>query len=443
MLAARTRKREPAMKRMVLLLLAPGLFYLLLVALELLPPSTSERAAAVALLQQPNQRAVGEHDGFARLWSWQHEVPEAELQAVLAADSQQFQRHIDSGADGAPRFDARKPYRELGYDAQALCPPAPASCLEHVRAAPEASAAALTDQAPLLQRLQGMHQADHIRYGFTAAMDSPLPPLQGIAALTATANAQAFASGQVEDAVAASCRDLATWRRLRSRTDALVVDMVGIAIAAQHAQLLAEMLAELPPQQALPVDCELALAPPSAGELDQCDDWRGEYRLMQNAVRDHLPRSAASEGSRLPGAVVKLAVNERATLERLALPLAALCGASIDPVAAGPGWMDWVFDPFGTQLGEIAQPDFGQYRARAEDFLQLLQGLRLARWLGTQADPAAAFAARPADYRGFDQGLQLADDGSAVLLHWRAPPRSSAPADWALPIAGSRRPATP
>lgn len=443
MLAAPNRMREPAMKRMVLLLLAPALFYLLLVALDVLPPSSRERAAAVQLLQLPNQRAVGEHDGFARLWSWQHEVPEAELQAVLAADSQQLQRHLDSEDSTSPRFDARGRYRELGYDPQGLCPPAPASCLEHVRVAPEATAAALAAQQPLLQRLQGLHQADHIRYGFTPALDSPLPPLQGIAALTATANAQAFASGQVEAALAGSCRDLATWRRLRSRTDALVVDMVGIAIAAQQAQLLAEMLAELPPQQALPADCELALAPPSAGELDQCDDWRGEYRLMQNAVRDHLPRSAASEGSLLPGALVKLAVNERATLERLALPLAALCGASIDPVATGPGWMDWVFDPFGTQLGEIAQPDFGQYRQRAEDFLQLLQGLRLARWLGAQAEPAAAFAARPQDYRGFDERLQFDPGAASVQVHWRQPPRSGAPADWALPIAGSRRPATP
>ncbi len=132
------------------------------------------------------------------------------------------------------------------------------SCLAKVRAAPEDTAEALARQTQLLERARRLRDTEVLRN----AMPNGYAPLPYFSLLPMTAHALAFVQGEEEYAVAETCRDLATWRRLAINTDMLVGTIRGITFAGRgHARLLADMLSEWPVDRPLPEACDAALAP--------------------------------------------------------------------------------------------------------------------------------------------------------------------------------------
>jgi hypothetical protein len=402
-----------------------------------LPPMPAEPRDALALMQAPLVRAVGEHDAFPRLWLLRQDVPEAEITTLFAEDREAILR---AAPDVPPESDlpslARYPREPL--DSGSLCPRAPQSCLAYVREDPKQARGIVQAHLPLLARATALREADHVRYGFTANPRSPVPPLGGIGNLQAMATALRFEEGDHGGALESACTDLATWRRLRARTDMLLMDMVGIAFAGTLAHLVAEMLAELPPDHPLPEACAHALAPEEPGEFDQCDVWRGEFALVSNVMTGLAAGETAELASEhLPPVFNRLLLKERATLGLSAQHYARLCAGREHLAPAEPGWLDRAFNPVGSILIAVAAPNLDDYRDRAEDFRALMQAMRLLVWLRGQADPAVVLGAPPAEFATPRHALRV-DVGAASVAWDRLNAPRGESATWSLPLAGSR-----
>lgn len=406
---------------------------------DALPRITPDQRRAMELMDAESARADGQRNAFPQLWFLLQDVPPERIDALFAADLAEYQRLDALGEATAFQSLSREAFPPRSLDQSLFCQPRSASCLEQVRAAPDQARETVASLQPLLDRLDALRAADHLRYAFPSSHGSPLPALGGIGNLQALRNALLFVEGETDAALDATCRDLDTWRRLRARTDMLIGDMVGIAYARFHLYQLAEMLAGLPAAHPLPASCESALAEPAADEFDQCEAWRGEYRLSRRLMLGSGPEdlSAALEKDGFAASGLgSLAINREATLAYHAQNLARLCaaGESIPPFQ--PGLVDRVFNPVGLILHEIGQPAYESYRQRARDFATQLQATRTLVWLRGQADPAAAFAARPEGLRLHAESLQL--DADAARLTWSPRERRSGePERWELPLAGS------
>lgn len=423
------------MKRVSQALALVVLGYAALLLSELLPPSSEARRLARAQMEAPLQQAHGERNAFALLWALNHDVPEAALEQALAADLQRFAAHDPSG-ETSFRSALGQRYAELPRDSGGLCTTERESCLAFLRSDPARSGQSLQLQTPQLQRLRRLADYDHLAQPFPTRFDTPLPELGGIGALLASDSAWRFLQGDQAAALAQLCGDLHTLRRLRSRTDLLVFDVAASAYAGQLLRVLAELRAEAAAETPLAGACAAALAPLQADELDQCDVWRGEYRLLRHAIEHELPTQARDKGW-LQAWSSTLLVNQRASLERLALPLAQQCGASPRPLQAPvSGPLDALFDPLGSRLTAVAQPSYAGFRGRLDELADLLRATRLLDALARANDPTLALGRLPeVERRGlhYDElrrSLRLIRtvDGGEIEY-------------WQLPLPGSAQPA--
>ena len=425
-------------KKLALGLLGLLVLYLVVVASDLLPRTTAEQQQALDLLQQPPQRARGSNDAFPMLWSLRHDVPEAERAALLAADQKRYAELEASGRAIDFQSGAKK-YPEAWPDSASLCPRAQeADCLAHVRANLEPIRAAVTQHAGLLARAAALRDTDHARYGFKPSLASPLPSM-GIGPLQVTASALDFVEGRQNVALENACRDFASWRRLRSHTDMLVLDMVGVAFANEHMALLAGMLAELPVDHPLPESCTTALVAPDAGEFDQCDVWRGEFASITNTIVGHSSADIAMMEGRSPrfyDRLPSLVLNERATVASFAPYYGHLCSQT-PAVMPEQGWVSRTFNPMGRIILETALPNVSGYQQRVHDFAAIVQGLRTLVWLRGQPDAAAAFAQRPGDLKPADRDITLDASGHRLLVPLLQP-RDNTAKQWPLPLPASR-----
>lgn len=419
-----------------------GLFaaYALLLWGEWLPPVPAENRQALALMRQAPERATGERNAFARLWLIQQDVPEAEIESVAEADWAAYRAQEASGPVPdfrAPSTETHPPQR---IEPDQFCPRAPAPCLALVRADPERARRNLDQHRGFLQRALGLRETDHARYPLQASWYSPIPPLQHLGPVMAMDAALRFVDGDVDAALSDVCSNLSTWRRLRSRTNMLIVDMVGIAFAANQAVLLAEMLAELPAEHPLPASCDQALAPQGAEEFDQCDTWRGEFALSERFLAEPEAWTVAQIMGREQDwrdRFAPLLVNGRSTVASVARDFARLCPAMAELAPHEPGLLDRVFNPGGVWLWQVGRTNFAHYGRRADDFATLLQALRTVVWLRGKSDAVAAFQERPTILATPRHLIEI--DVDAAELRWSPlEPRQDEPPQWRLPLAASR-----
>lgn len=128
-----------------------------------------------------------------------------------------------------------------------------------------------------------------------------------------TASALDFVQGRTTQALSGVCTDAQVARVLMRSSDNLAITMIGAAMLRGNAQLFADMLAELPAQQSLPMHCAAAFAPATTQEISLCHALHGESRmvfsLLQDAPAPHdrgwLERVGPQllDGERTPGPV--------------------------------------------------------------------------------------------------------------------------------------------
>lgn len=395
---------------------------------------TPVQEAALARMDAPN--AFEGRNAFDAAWVLQYDVPDSDVSAVVDADmaalaavplgrSITLETRAAAYADLRPADGALRPCSSAGGD-----------CLREVRGDLDGYTALVADNARLIERVEALSRYDHLASRLPARADAPLPPLQ-LLAWPLTAHAVRFARAGDMDAVAATCRDLATMRRLGVNSDLLIMRMVGIAFATDgYGRLLVDMLHELPRDRPLPVECEVALRPPMPQEASVCTAIRGEFAWS----------AAAIQASALDTGASRWFLDPQATRFLLAENLASPCGDAtaaalaedrpVSFVQPGPWWRrrGCLANAAGCILADIPAPAYATYAHRAQDQNARLQLLATLAWLRAQPDDgtlAERIARRPAALRSPARDIEVTDDGRALRIAQYDTARGEF---WSLPL---------
>lgn len=422
-----------------------------------LGPSKTEREA-LALIDAPAPR--GERDGFAALYTVSRDVPEAEQAAVLAEDVRRFSAALPA-RDGMsqPWQSTLEAWPELGEnhpDDPLWCPLRESGCLEHVRARPEAYAGLLERNAAVLDRAVALVAWDHFHSPFPSRFDTPLPAYQSLTRLT-TRDAWRFAHGDVDAGLTGVCTGVSLGRTLIAAGDSLIGSMVGAAMVQGNAMLLAEMLAELPRDHALPESCTAAFTLPFPLQEGVCRAMLAEGRYATGALRSQITASVAAESSdrRIPAWSAGLLFNPEHTAARGAPKFAWYCGDQAreqmlgdlplhDPAPAPSPWsLACVSNAVGCILMDIAAPAYVDYGQRLQDADARLRTTAALLWLRGHDGviDQAVLAQLPGSLQSPSRPLVLDTDTGALVTALHEPQhhgQGGHDGTWSLPLPASR-----
>jgi hypothetical protein len=417
-------------------------------------PTEAQQEAIAEMRQQP------EHEGdnaFALLWTLDRDVPDDELEAVMAEDARDYADNPPSATteeDGVVSLDptaaesAADDYPDLmpsSKDSAMFCRSRRKDCLERVREDPEAYAALIERNRTLLDRAERLQDFGYIRSELPHRMTGPLPAYQPAAYLR-TQRAVAFVRGRPREAIAGLCTDIATWRRLGARSDHLIGRMIGISNTTNHsAYTLANILAERPPGEPLPESCDAALAPPTVEDVSICNAMRGEFAVTADAI-EQVGR-AGEESNFVERLAMTLLLDNEATLGISAQGFHSLCSeeeesrlrADRREVPEPENESLWRFTCVGNFVGctltSIAWPAYTDYRLRAQDYGARLRVLGTLAWMRRHADdgrsPAELLAARPDDLKSPSRDIEFGPDGQTLRVAMYNDKRSEY---WSIPL---------
>jgi hypothetical protein len=408
-----------------------------------LPRPSAEQRAALALLKAPREHAIGEHNAFGFFWLLQHEIDEAEYAAQIARDAAVVATW-DLGRPNAPLPRDALPRRvPVDLAPQQGCG-RDSRCLADVRADTDAVRAGLAARQPLFERLDTLGRFDHYRSEFPPALSGPIPPLQDSGRLQLLRAALRYVDGDTDAALAGLCEHMSAWRRLKGRSDSLIFEMVGLAWVRDGAQLFADIRAELPPTHPLPASCDTAFGTAEPFPRQSCDIYRGEFAMVERGIAQMLSGGVREPGDDTPKNH-NILFNPGATVAASARRFVGLCNLIDQPIAGWPSPAtpplrcridEWMFNPTGCVLNGVAvEAAYLDYVLRDRDGEGQLRALALADWLAMQPDPQAAFDARPAEHRAFEQQVTFADGELSIELLHRQGGRAS---HWRIPLPGSR-----
>jgi hypothetical protein len=402
--------------------------------------ATDEQEAALETMRRP-WKPDG-RNAFVDVWLLPYDVPEAERAAITAADMRQMAAlpsfaeatKEDSAPDSGFPSRAEGRYASLSpsdTDQELLCKTREPGCLQRVRTDLPAYTALLARNQRLFDRIAALSGYEHYRDLLPPRIDVAFPQFQlGNASLTQ--HAYAFARGDTEVALEGVCRDLSTWRRLGANSNSLIMRMIGIAYSTDgHGRLLAEMIAELPRNHALPETCARSTAPATAAELWMCETMRGEFAFSSHAASTV---SGAGQHARDPfeRATLHLTFDADMTIADMAQHFAPICAQrELERVAADrhaiesrhpDGWLrlECAGNMAGCILADIAGPAYDSYLHRAQDQGARLKLLGTLLWLRDHTEDrrplAARIADRPKHLKSPTRDIEVGRDGRSLRI---------------------------
>jgi hypothetical protein len=398
-------------------------------------PSAAERQALRAL--QPSTAPSG-RNGFAQLWLLPYPVPSDEQQAVLAADLARAPSGSDAFASTAQaRWPRQKPVEMPGLR---RCSWKDRDCLARVRGDEAGYAVLVAGNAALSARVQALGEADYVRNVFAPDPSMPMPAYQ-LLSVPQTERALAFVRGHHQEALLGVCSDARIARMMWKQPDSLIGGLVALAMLRGSAGLLADMLAELPADAAMPDDCMEAFAP-LADSAPVCAMMQGEFAFMQAGITEDAWQSVEGVGPRRGHWLF----DPNKTVARSAPRLSWPCQhdgqaqlASDKPVATpmSVAMRPWDFsciaNAVGCTLSSVQRPSMDAYSRRAQDGMAGLRVMAVLLWL--RAHPDAGLDDLPADLK---RGRALAlDRGRGTLSMVLFEPREGQDR-WEIPLPGSR-----
>ncbi|WP_369040302.1 hypothetical protein [Stenotrophomonas maltophilia] len=371
------------------------------------------------------------HNGYALLWTLPFDDLDArQREQALAEDVRRWEADLRGSSGGQTHLVAN--HSELHLRPGASCGPTTSGCLAQVRADPQRFVEAHAGHQQLHARLDQLAEADYFVSPFQPKGEGILVPLPtyGLVMDATSARALAYVQGDIDGALRGACRGLQLGRRLVPGSSYLVESIIGASLVQANAQLLADMLVELPADRPLPAECEQAMQPLRAEEQSLCRAMQGEYAMSRAAIE-----SSAQES----GGV--LVLDRSSTLARVAGNLGWACGAAAMaaleadrplPVQAPPQRdFGCLSNLMGCVLTEIAAPAYPAYSSRSQDAAAMVRLLGAQRWLRQQTDdPVDALRRLPVQFRSPVRAPQLAADGRHLQVARRSPPRGNAESPW-------------
>lgn len=417
-----------------------------------LGPSDGQARTLAAMRALP---PLAGSDAFGTLWLLPYDIPEAAQAAVLAEDIRLHARQDrvqddEEGQDGLRtssaegRFPQSRPTPE---ELDRFCGGYGGDCLAKVAADRAAYAVLLAKYAGLIERAEGLSRHDGLRHPWQAASGGVgfMAPPYHLSKLTATRRAFDFLEGRQADALAGTCRDVDTWRRLGAESDLLVSRMVGVAYADIHVGLVADMLARIPRDFPLPTECERAFAPPAGKELSMCQAMQGEVLWVERNVVSAFGE-ARGRWARLQQTVL---LSQEMSLADLAQVHAIHC----EPDAIRqlgedlpwrdtrplPGWLRFqcIGNPLGCRMGSLAQPAYDNYVGRIQDSNARIRLVGMLLQLRADMDDAKPFEQRLREASPQvghpSRNVHLGSDGRSVRMQMRQH-RDGSAIVWVVPL---------
>ncbi|RFF26982.1 MULTISPECIES: hypothetical protein [unclassified Wenzhouxiangella] len=401
---------------------------------RLMYPTEAQREAIAEMEQHPD---FSGENAFALLWTLARDVPEDRLDEVMAEDVRRFSEipanpNMDEGKTWGIESVAED-YPDLTptpEDRERFCRPRGDDCLARVREELEAYTALVERNQKLLDRIEALRDYDYVRFEFPYRVYTPLPSYQNVFLLR-TRHAVAFAQGRKREAVAATCRDINTWRRLGAHSDNLITRLISVANSTDnHGHMLAKMLGELPVDMPLPEACDDALAPPSFVDVSICNAMYGEFKTSANSIRN-LPEPM-DQGGFLDRLSRPLLFDAEATVGTSAKQLRSFCGESERdrlradrreiPESSSQGMLRFacVANSIGCMMNSIALPSYTDYRHRLQDHGAKLRVLGSLAWMRRHADdgrsPSELLAARPDDLKSPARDIGFGPEGRTLRV---------------------------
>lgn len=217
-----------------------------------------------------------------------------------------------------------------------------------------------------------------------------------------------------------------------------------------HGALLADMLAEIPVDQALPDECTQALAPPTAQELLLCTAVRGEFEIVTQSTGPML-ESVSDEDWRF-GLMSFLTYDAEATDAAYAENLAPMCSEKeLERIAADAPEADPAGSPgmprlacignyMGCTMTSFIEQPYGSYQLRMQNFGARLNLLATLAWLRENADGSEPIMSllekRPEALKSPTRDVEVGEQGDSIQIRIFDDSRSET---WSVPLPGDLR----
>jgi hypothetical protein len=238
--------------------------------------TTKERAAFVLMHQ--DYRPKHGINAFPLLFYIGYDVPDDRFDEQMATDIKKLRQSLAADSLSSIQFiniDV-PPLSTLSQEEiTVLCSANGKGCLTQVSAHPDEVRTALTAHSTIIQRSQAFEHTDYYWDLFPAdnRIHSSIKEYNNIARaqrLLLNGYALAYVDGNRISALTATCRNIAAWRRMRHGSNSML-NILNTSIFIDGAiRLYADMLKSLPSNEAVPVDCALALQPIITADVDRC-----------------------------------------------------------------------------------------------------------------------------------------------------------------------------
>lgn len=289
---------------------------------------TEAQKSHIAQIQKPF--AYEGKDGFAALYAIGRDVPKHDQENVLLRDAASFHASIAQKED---RWEsALSQYPDImpkQTDATWCTFKNGQSCLEAVRTDPEHFIGLVQTHAIILEQANALAKFDHFKSPFGTHSSYPVPNYRPLGWLP-TQSAALFVQGKTDQGLAGACRGIKTGRDLMGGGDILIGSMIGADMSFKNATLLTEMMAEIPPEHSLPIECKDAFASDISASDMVCRGLMSEGKFAIGGYFDGSMKDAATSDA------VDHFFDEERTAARIAYKFNQYCEKEGAQVANAP-----------------------------------------------------------------------------------------------------------
>jgi hypothetical protein len=248
-------------------------------------PSRSQREA-LALLHK-NYKPKQGTNAFPLLWFMDYDVPTNEMDAKVAEEVADARKRLADTRDPFiydPR-EARLP--EPIADESQLCGSTAVGCLAKVEAETGTMRSMLAAFPVTPSREKLFDQTDYYWNIFPADYRFLIAPTpRNAQRVWLTALALRYVDGDRIGALAGVCRNIGAWRHMHGGGNSLSMEMISIVFGDGGLRLFADMLAKLPSDVPAPTECDVALRPIEAADLDRCGEFSSDLAESDSILAD-------------------------------------------------------------------------------------------------------------------------------------------------------------
>jgi hypothetical protein len=297
--------------------------------------STAKQQTALMLMRWNYQRPAG-INAFPLLWYMGYDIPNEWLNKQMAIDVDKVNRQL---AEGLPSIE-NKPDAVLlpklsEKEAAMLCDASGKGCLMKVSKNTETVQLILSEHPITLERERALELVDyywnefpaynryHLFNGFIINIDNAQKVLLSSLALK-------YIQGDHIDALAATCRNIAAWRRIARGSNSLFGGTILASVSIDSSiRLYADMLLDLPTDAAVPEDCTRALKPIISADVDRCVALAHEFSGIESMLPNGHAISSITNASQINFSkrlYSNIVMSPRLTQAWIAQIFAASCG---------------------------------------------------------------------------------------------------------------------